>query len=80
MGEAAHACDFRAQKAGIKMPIYKEMYLTLVRAQRDAILILQEAHQKAEEMLLSADVSDYLRIVRLESNGLPKEADDEYEA
>ena len=49
------------------MPTYKEMYLTLVRAQRDAILILQEAHQKAEEMVLSAEPAGHLRIVRLES-------------
>ena len=47
------------------MPNYKEMYLTLFRAQRDAILLLQEAHQKTEEMFLSADVPDHLRVVRL---------------
>jgi len=49
------------------MPNYKEMYYTLFRAQRDAILILQEAHQKTEEMFLSADVPDHLRILRSES-------------
>jgi len=49
------------------MPTYKEMYLTLVRAQRDAVLILQEAHQKAEEMFLSANVPDHLCVVRSES-------------
>jgi len=49
------------------MPTYKQMYLTLVRAQRDAILILQEAHQKTEEMFLSADVPDHLRVLRPES-------------
>jgi len=48
------------------MPTYKEMYFTLVRAQRDAILILQEAHQKAEELFLSADVPDHLRVIRSE--------------
>ncbi|MCL2842299.1 MAG: hypothetical protein FWE28_02365 [Oscillospiraceae bacterium] len=53
------------------MSTYKEMYLTLAHAQRDAILILQEAHQKAEEMLLSAEVPDHLRVVRLESDGAP---------
>ena len=47
------------------MSAYKEMYLTLVRAQRDAILILQEAYQEAEEMLLSAEVPDHLRALRL---------------
>jgi len=49
------------------MPTYKEMYLTLVRAQRDAVLILQEAHQKAEDMLLSADVPDHLRVIHSEA-------------
>ena len=49
------------------MPNYKEMYYTLCRAQRDAILILQEAHQKTEEMFLSADVPDHLRVIRSES-------------
>jgi len=53
------------------MSTYKEMYYTLFRAQRDAILILQEAHQKAEEMFLSVDVPDHLRVVPLES---PQEA------
>jgi len=48
------------------MPTYKEMYFTLARAQCDAILILQEAHQKAEEMFLSADVPDHLRVIRSE--------------
>jgi len=48
------------------MPTYKEMYLTLIRAQRDTISILQEAHQKAEEMFLSADVPDHLRVIRSE--------------
>ena len=48
------------------MPTYKEMYLTLIRAQRDAILILQEAHQKTEDMLLSAEVPDHLRVLRSE--------------
>ena len=52
------------------MASYKEMYFTLIRAQRDAILVLQEAHQKAEEMVLSADVPDHLRVIRL--NALPK--------
>jgi len=46
------------------MPTYKEMYFTLARAQRDAILILQGAHQKAEEMLFSDDVPDHLRVIR----------------
>ena len=50
------------------MPTYKEMYLTLARAQRDAILLLQEAHQKAEEMALSADMPNHLRVLRLESS------------
>jgi len=45
---------------------YKEMYYTLLRAQRDAILILQEAHQKTEEMFLASDVPDHLRVLRLE--------------
>jgi len=49
------------------MPTYKEMYLTLARAQRDAVLILQEAHQKAEEILLSSDVPDHLHMVFPES-------------
>ena len=49
------------------MPTYKEMYLTLVRAQRDAIILLQEAHQKTEEMFLSADVPDHLRVLHPES-------------
>ena len=57
------------------MPAYKEMYLTLIRAQCDAILILQEAHQKAEEMLLSADVPDHLRVVRLEPLQKEEQAD-----
>ena len=48
------------------MSTYKEMYLILVRAQRDVILTLQEAHQKAEEMLLVADVPDHLRVIRPE--------------
>ena len=48
------------------MPSYKEMYLALVRTQRDAILILQEAHQKTEEMFLTADAPDHLRIVHLD--------------
>jgi len=49
------------------MSNYKEMYYTLLRAQRDSILILQEAHQKTEEMFLSADVPDHLRVLRSES-------------
>jgi len=49
------------------MSTYKEMYLTLIRAQRDAILILQEAHQKTEDLLLSAEVPDHLRVVHLEA-------------
>jgi len=48
------------------MPSYKEMYFTLLRAQRDAILALQEGHQKAEALLLSLDVPDYLRVICLE--------------
>jgi len=52
------------------MPSYKEMYFILLRAQRDAILALQEGHQKAEAMLLSFDVPDHLRVVCLE----PKES------
>ena len=57
------------------MPNYKEMYYTLVRAQRDAILILQEAHQKTEEMLLSADVPAHLRVVHPESPPEGEQAD-----
>lgn len=57
------------------MPTYKEMYLTLARAQRDAILILQEAHQKTEDMLLSADVPDHLRILRSEEFQKEEEPD-----
>ena len=53
------------------MPTYKEMYLTLIRAQCDAILILQEAHQKAEDLLLSADVPEYLRVLRFTSDNSP---------
>lgn len=53
------------------MPTYKEMYLTLIRAQCDAISILQEAHQKAEELLLSADVPEYLRVLRFTSDNSP---------
>ena len=49
------------------MPTYKEMYFILVRAQRDAILILQKAHQKTEDIYSSADVPDHLRVVHLES-------------
>jgi len=49
------------------MPTYKEMYYTLFRAQCDAILMLQEAHQKTEEMLLLTDVPDHLRVIRMES-------------
>jgi len=56
------------------MPTYKEMYLTLVRAQRDAILILQEAHQKAEEIFTSTDVPDHLRVVCLEPEGEDSES------
>ncbi|MCL2367884.1 MAG: hypothetical protein FWC72_02715 [Oscillospiraceae bacterium] len=48
------------------MSTYKEMYLTLARAQRDVILTLQEAHQKAEEMHLVVDVPDHLRVIRPE--------------
>ena len=58
----------------MNVPVYKEMYLTLVRAQRDAILAMQEAHQKAEEILLSAEVPDHLRVVRLEPDGAPAQA------
>ena len=49
------------------MSTYKEMYYTLLRAQRDAILMLQEAHQKTEELFLSADVPDHLRVLRPEA-------------
>ena len=45
------------------MPNYKEMYLLLARAQRDAILILQEAHQKAEEMCISPELPEHLRLL-----------------
>ena len=45
------------------MPSYREMYFTLLRAQRDAILILQEGHQKAEELLLSFETPDHLSII-----------------
>jgi len=47
------------------------MYLILIRAQRDAVLTLQEAHKKAEELLRSADVPEYLRILHLTSNDAP---------
>ena len=57
------------------MPTYKEMYLTLVRAQRDAILILQEAHQKTEEMFLATDVPDHLRVIRPQSLQKGEQAD-----
>jgi len=56
------------------MPTYKEMYLTLARAQRDAVSILQEAHQKAEEILLSVEVSDHLHVLRPESLQREEEA------
>jgi len=75
MGEAAHACDFHARSRREQMPIYKEMYLTLIRAQRDAILLLQEAHQKTEEMFLSSDAPEHLRVLRLESLQKEKQAD-----
>jgi len=48
------------------MPNYKEMYYTLLRAQRDIILIIQEAHQETEEMFLSANTPDHLRVLRPE--------------
>ena len=48
------------------MPNYKEMYYTLLRAQRDAILILQEAHQKAEELYLSPVMSEHLYLIHPE--------------
>jgi len=51
------------ERRGGSMPSYKEMYLTLVRAQRDAILILQEAQQQTEEMFLARDVPDHLRVM-----------------
>jgi len=57
------------------MPTYKEMYLTLVRAQRDVILILQEAHQKTEEMFLATDVPDHLRVIRSQSLQKREQAD-----
>ena len=57
------------------MSTYKEMYLTLVRAQRDVILTLQEAHQKAEEILLSAEMSDHLRALPLEPLQKEEQAD-----
>ena len=49
------------------MSNYKEMYYTLLRAQRDAILILQEAHQKTEEMYISPAAPDHLRLLHPES-------------
>ena len=45
------------------MPNHKEMYYALLRAQRDAILILQEAHQKTEEVYLSSETPDHLRLL-----------------
>ncbi|MCL2588813.1 MAG: hypothetical protein FWD84_05330 [Oscillospiraceae bacterium] len=48
------------------MPNYKEMYYTLLRAQRNAILVLQEGHQEAEELLLSFDLPEHLRLVHAE--------------
>ena len=45
------------------MPSYKEMYFTLLRARRDAILLQQEAHQRTEEMFLAADAPDHLRVI-----------------
>ena len=50
------------------MSNYKEMYLTLARAQRDAILILQEGQQKAEELFLSSETPDYLRVLRYDTS------------
>jgi len=58
------------------MSTYKEMYLILARAQRDAVLILQEAHQKAEEIVLSVEVPDHLRVLRPESLQREEEADE----
>ena len=63
------------RKAETQMSLYKEMYLTLMRAQRDAILILQEAHQKAEEMCISPDVPDHLRVIHSESFQKEEQAD-----
>ena len=57
------------------MSTYKKMYLTLVRAQRDAILILQEAHQKTEEMFLAIDVPDHLHVIRSQSLQKREQAD-----
>jgi len=54
------------------MPNYKEMYYALLRAQQDAILILQEAHKKTEEMYISPEAPDHLRLLTPE---LPEEAD-----
>lgn len=36
------------------MPDYKEMYFILMRSQNKAIELMQEAHQKTEEMFVAA--------------------------
>ena len=64
------------RERGVKqMSTYKEMYFTLIRAQRDAILKLQEGHQKAEEILLSAEAPDHLRVISLEPEEAPLPSD-----
>jgi len=40
------------------MPNYKDMYLALFRAITEAISILQQAQQKAEEAYLNANVPE----------------------
>lgn len=47
--------SYNSVKGGEKMPDYKEMYLTMVRAAEQAQKILIEAQQKCEELYISAD-------------------------
>ena len=46
------------------MPDFREMYVSLFRETTKAIDILQAAQQKTEEIYISAEPSDNLRLLR----------------
>ncbi len=50
------------------MPDFREMYVTLFRETTKAIDILQAAQQKTEEIYISSDPSDNLRLLRPEED------------